>query len=93
MIIGADWLEEHSPTWIHWKRKIMRYPHNGRRVKIEGIIEQTASCTGIGPTKLKCLLRRNGVAYCVQMRRIVSNSKAEVVHAIQELSETNGTMG
>lgn len=32
MILGADWLEDHSPTWIHWQKKIVRFPHLGRRI-------------------------------------------------------------
>lgn len=30
LILGADWLEDHSPTWIHWQKKIMKFPHNGQ---------------------------------------------------------------
>lgn len=28
MIIGADWLEDHNPTWIHWSKKLMHFPLN-----------------------------------------------------------------
>ena len=32
IIMGVDWLEKHSPTWIHWSKKMMRLPHMGRRI-------------------------------------------------------------
>jgi hypothetical protein len=88
MILGADWLEEHSPTWIHWKKKIMKFPHNGRRIQIQGITAQTTACTGVSPTKLKGLLRRNVVAYCVELRGAPDTTQATGVHVIQELSDS-----
>jgi len=32
LILGVDWLEDHSPTWIHWKKKIMKFPHNSQHI-------------------------------------------------------------
>lgn len=34
MILGMDWLETHSPMWVHWKKKKMRFHHNGKRITI-----------------------------------------------------------
>lgn len=36
MIIGADWLEDHSPMWVHWGRKIMRFTSARKRVTLLG---------------------------------------------------------
>jgi len=30
LIVGADWLEEHSPMWIHWRNRTMHFTHEGR---------------------------------------------------------------
>ncbi|XP_047048394.1 uncharacterized protein LOC124653372 [Lolium rigidum] len=27
MILVADWLEDHSPMWVHWKRRWMKFTH------------------------------------------------------------------
>ena len=70
MIISADWLENHSPTWIHWKKKIMHFPLNGRRVKIQGIQDDTTTCSGIGVHKLKGLLHRKSILHCVEVCRV-----------------------
>lgn len=32
MILGEDWLEQCSPMWVHWTKKIMRFMHKGKRV-------------------------------------------------------------
>jgi hypothetical protein len=65
MILGVDWLEDHSPTWIHWKKKIMRFPHQGRRIQLAGIRDSQQPCTYISPKKLKGLLKRNATTHIV----------------------------
>jgi hypothetical protein len=32
MILAADWLEDHSPTRIHWGQKLMKFPHKGKEI-------------------------------------------------------------
>jgi hypothetical protein len=44
MIIGADWLEDHSPMWIHWKKKILSLPHKGKRIRLRGLQPNTSKC-------------------------------------------------
>jgi hypothetical protein len=70
MIMGVDWLIDHSPTWIHWKKKKMRFPMNGKRLVIYGIQDDTTTFIVIPSTKLKGLLRRSAVSHCVELRRI-----------------------
>jgi len=67
IIMGADWLEEHSPTWIHWKKKIMRFPHMGRRIQLLGLKEDNKPCTQIAPHKLKSLIKRNAIVHCLEV--------------------------
>ena len=56
MILGSDWLEDHSPTWIHWKKRKMWFPLNGRRVLLRGLQDDFTSCKAISSGKLKGLL-------------------------------------
>lgn len=44
MIIGADWLEDHSPMWIHQKKKILSLPHKGKRIRLRGLQPNTSKC-------------------------------------------------
>jgi hypothetical protein len=34
MILGADWLAAHSPMYIHWQKKKMRFTHQGARITL-----------------------------------------------------------
>jgi hypothetical protein len=80
MIPGADWLEDHSPTWIHWKKKQMQFPLHGKRVMIHGIKDDLASCKAIGAHKLKGLLKRSAITHCLELRKMVFPT--ETIHSL-----------
>jgi len=68
MILGADWLEECSPMWVHWKKKLMKFSHQGKRITLSGVKPVTSKCTSISAGKLKGLVRRNAVSCCLQLK-------------------------
>lgn len=67
VILGADWLEDHSPIWIHWKQKLMKFAHQGKHIQLQGIQPAPVACKKIAPKKLKGPLRRQGLVQCVQV--------------------------
>lgn len=73
MILGANWLEDHSPMWIHWRQKKIRLPHNGKRIQLTGIRDELSQCTKISGHKLRGLLNRQAVSYCIQLTPIPSD--------------------
>ena len=73
LILGADWLEDHSPMWLHWKKKIMRIPHQGRRIQLKGLQDDTSRCFRVSPRKLKGLLKRNAVTHCVKVQQVAES--------------------
>ena len=93
MILGADWLSDHSPTWIHWKKKLMHFPLGGRRIKIiSGIRDSVSECKGISAHKLKGLLHRKSVMHMLEIQRVPSSAQSsssstsdQTVHSIQTL--------
>jgi hypothetical protein len=40
MILGIDWLEQHSPMHVHWKQKWMSIPHHGSQAFLQGIVDE-----------------------------------------------------
>jgi hypothetical protein len=34
LILGMDLLEQFSTMWVHWKRKKMRFNHDGQRITL-----------------------------------------------------------
>jgi hypothetical protein len=65
LILGADWLEQHSPMWVHWKKRKMRFTHKGHRITLHGVADCTSSCLKLKTKKLKGLLKHGGIAHMV----------------------------
>lgn len=90
LILGADWLEQHSPMWVHWKKKKMRFTHQGSRITLRGVKECTAKCTRLKIRKLKGLMRKGGVAQLVQLFAASQDQPNQVIpEAVKELISKN----
>lgn len=68
MILGEDWLESCSPMWVHWKKKVMKFTHKGKRIILHGVKPEVSRCSPISAGKLKGLIRRNVVSCCLQLK-------------------------
>jgi len=44
IILGVDWLDDHSPMWVHWQQKKMRFMHQGKRIMLQGLKPDTINC-------------------------------------------------
>lgn len=67
LILGEDWLEEHSPMVVDYKLKTMEVTSAGQKVKLQGVVDDISSCPPITQKKLAGLLRRGAVSHCIQM--------------------------
>jgi hypothetical protein len=67
LILGMDWLGNHSPMWIHWQRHRLRFTHNGKRITLTGVKDNLAHCKKITTKKLKGLIRKNNVVHVLQL--------------------------
>ncbi|XP_073356352.1 uncharacterized protein [Aegilops tauschii subsp. strangulata] len=70
IIIGADWLEQHSPMWVHLHKKWMKFTHEGRRISLRGIQDTNQHLKPVSAGKLKGLLRRGAIQQVVQIKRV-----------------------
>lgn len=70
MIFGADWLEDHSPMWIHWKKKLLKLPLNGKRIQLKGIRPVVTKCAKVSVHKLKGLIKNHAITHCVHLQAV-----------------------
>jgi hypothetical protein len=70
MILGEDWLDDHSPMWVHWRKKIMRFPHLHRRITLQGVTDNISSCKPVDVPKLQGLHRRGALSHVVQVQPV-----------------------
>ena len=74
MIVGEDWLEECSPMWVHWKKKVMKFTYLGKRITLFGVQPETTKCDAISARKLKGLIRRGAISHYIQMKVVPASS-------------------
>lgn len=67
LVLGMDWLEIHSPMWIHWKRKLLRFSYDGKRIALKGTKDSLSKCPKIKVRKLKGLVRKDSVAQMIHL--------------------------
>lgn len=67
MILGMDWLERFSPMWIDWKRKRMRFQHQGNNVTLTGVKDQTYHCRLISGRQLAGMAKRGAISQMIQL--------------------------
>lgn len=77
MILGSDWLAQHSPMWIHWKKKIMKFTHQKKRVVLKGVTDVITTCKHITSHKLKGLLKKKAVQQVLKLEAICPLSKQD----------------
>jgi hypothetical protein len=93
LILGADWLEEHNPMWVHWKIKKMRFTHMGKRITLRGITDCTVKCTKIRVRKLNGLLKKGGVAQIVQLcAAITQQQQTDTPDSIEDIVRNHNNL-
>jgi hypothetical protein len=90
LVLGMDWLESHSPMWIHWKRKLLRFSYQGARISLKGLKDITSSCPKLKLRKLRGLVCKGGIAQVIQLCPLSAEQQTEVIpHAVQQLITVN----
>lgn len=79
---GQERFEDHSPMWVHWRHRRMKFTHKGRRITLNGI-QDNPSCRPISVRKLQGLLKRGAVSQCVQVRQIHQEHDLQAITLIK----------
>ena len=53
--------------WVHWKKKVMRFTHKGRRISLHGVQDNVKSCKPVQLSKLQGLQKRGAITHMVQV--------------------------
>jgi hypothetical protein len=95
MILGMDWLEtcNNGQMFVDWKRKKLRFTHDGKRITLRGINANNSYCPTISVSELHQLLVVDAVAQVVTLTRTESNSDITSVPAtIQQVIDQHSEL-
>lgn len=84
LILGADWLCDHSPMWANWRGHCLRFSHKGRCITLQGITDKVMTCKKMSARKVRGLLHHHAVTHMVQ----VSPAAVSMVCSLEQSSET-----
>lgn len=74
-----DWLEKYSPMWIHWKRRLLRFTHEGKRISLKGVKDALTSYPKVKARKLKGLIKKGGIAQMIHFYQAGSTTASETI--------------
>jgi hypothetical protein len=96
LILGADWLEEHSPMWFHWKKKWMKFTYQNKRILSKGVRDDLIVFSQVPAHKLKGLLKRGVITHMLELHHARSVQASALVAPLtvaaieqSELTEDN----
>lgn len=93
LVLGMDWLESHSPMWIHWKRKRLRFTYKGKRITLKGLKDALSACPKLEVRKLRGLIRKGGIAQVIQLCPLLENSQSSnVPDEVQQLVDSKASL-
>jgi hypothetical protein len=75
VILGIDWLEQHSPMEVNWKDKWMSFDYQGSKAVLQGITPQIQSYQEISPHELTVLEHQDQL-WCLLALQPIDTSKA-----------------
>jgi len=86
VILGIDWLEQHSPMEVNWKEKWMSFDYQGSKALLQGILPQVLNCMEITSQELSVLERTDQLWCLVELHSVdVSKSMFTRPPEVQQL--------
>ena len=69
VILGYDWLKEHSPMQVDWSQQTMEFQHRGHSVHLTGVQPDPSKFKQISREQLQSLIQNSRVSRVVQVDR------------------------
>lgn len=86
VILGMDWLEQHSPMQIDWRAKTLRFKHAQKDVCLRGVRADISSCTSLSVNQVQGLIHREAVMQVVELCSLIKETtNTEVPQAVDQL--------
>lgn len=85
VILGMDWLEQHSPMQINWSHKWLEFQYNQQLTRLQGLIPQLDQCDTISVHQLQGMAKTDSIECMVQLIQTAEQETSEVPAEVQPL--------
>lgn len=66
VILGMDWLEQHSPMKVDWQAKTLQFNYNQKEICLKGVKANIQNCKTLSATQVQGLVHRSAVRHVVE---------------------------
>lgn len=66
VILGMDWLEQHSPMKVDWRAKTLQFNYNQKKIYLKGVKANIQNCKTLSATQVQGLVHRSAVRHVVE---------------------------
>lgn len=85
MILGMDWLAQHSPMEVDWNAKWMSFDYQGAKILLQGISPKTVHCELITKKELAALEQQDKLWCILELQAVSTTSSPSMPQEIQEI--------
>lgn len=86
MILGMDWLMQHSLMRVDWIKKTLTITWQQQSVTLQGIQSKMSQCARISPQQFQEFKDRQAISHLIQLCSITDSSSKETVPSeVQQL--------
>lgn len=85
IILGMDWLQQHSPMKIDWNQKWLEFNYNQQLIRLMGVAQQTNHCFEISGEQLLGMAKMGAIMYMVQLNENRHGEPTNIQPVVQEL--------
>lgn len=85
IILGMDWLQQHSPMKIDWNQKWLEFNYNQQLIRLMGVAQQTNHCFEISGEQLLGMAKIGAIMYMVQLNENRQGEPTNIQPVVQEL--------
>jgi hypothetical protein len=87
IILGMDWLESQNngKMWVNWKKKTMRFKHEGTRITLRGVQNSLDSCTAISAATLQGLVQSGDICQLIELSPVTDDTISATVEQLPSM--------
>jgi hypothetical protein len=82
-----DWLESQNngKMWVNWKKKTMRFKHEGTRITLRGVQNSLDSCTAISAATLQGLVQSGDICQLIELSPVTDDTISATVEQLPSM--------
>lgn len=88
IILGMDWLQQHSPMQIDWIQKWVEFQYQNQLIRLHGIKKQSSTYANISIEQLVGMAKSGAIMYLVKIAETTYEEEFPIPEKIQQVLQS-----